>query len=161
MILIYIIIFLSCLAFLFRSDLSTIGQISFRGGWKLGLAVLGLFLLQAMLVTYMPGQAMFQMMVVIGSQALLAFLILLNRHLPGAKLFALGVILNTAVMVANGGWMPITPEAYQALGSEHTVELQARAPASKGIMLAQHETNLWFLSDVIPVDFLGRNSAMS
>lgn len=161
MILIYIIIFLSCLALLFRSDLSTIGQITFRGGWKLGPAVLGLFLLQAMLVTYVPGQTMLQMIVVIGSQTLLILLILLNRHLPGAKLFALGVILNTTVMMANGGWMPITPEAYQALGSKHTVELQARAPASKGIMLAQHETNLWFLSDVIPVNFLGRNSAMS
>jgi len=160
-ILIYIIICLSCLALLIRPDFSSIGQIKFQGGWKLGLAVLSLFLLQAMLVTYVPGQTMFQMIVVVGSQTLLILLILLNRHLPGAKLFALGVILNTTVMMANGGWMPITPETYQALGSEYTVELQARAPASKGIMLAQHETNLWFLSDVIPVDFLGRNSAMS
>lgn len=161
MILIYLIISLSCLAWLLRRDLSAIGQITFRGGWKLGLAILGLFMLQALLVTYAPGQTMFQMMVVVGSQTLLAFLIILNRHLPGAKLFALGIALNTMVMIANGGWMPITPETYQTLSSEHTVELQGRAPASKGIMLSQHETNLWFLSDIIPVDFLGHNSAMS
>lgn len=161
MILIYIIITLTVLTLLLRSDFSAIGQISFKGGWKLGGAILALFLLQATLVTYVSGQTMLQMIIVVGSQTLLAACILLNRHIQGAKLFALGVILNTVVMIANGGWMPITPETYQSLGAEQAVELQARAPASKGITLAQNETNLWILSDIIPVNLFGRKSAMS
>ena len=161
MILIYAIILLSLVAIMFRRDFSAIGQISFRGGWKLGLLVLGLFLLQAGLVIYVSGQSMFQMFVVIGSQILLALLFLLNHHIPGAKLFALGIILNTVVMIANGGWMPITPETYQSIRPERNVELQARAPASKGIMLEQHDTNLWFLTDVIPINLLGHKNALS
>lgn len=161
MILIYIIVLLSVLAILFRRDFSSIGQISFQGGWKLGLLVLGLFILQAVFVIYIPGQSTFQMIVVISSQTLLAFLILLNRHIHGAKLFALGVILNTVVMVANGGWMPITPETYQSIRPERNVELLARAPASKGIMLPQDETNLWFLTDIIPINFFGYKNALS
>ncbi|MCB0208318.1 MAG: DUF5317 domain-containing protein [Anaerolineae bacterium] len=161
MILIYAIISLSILAILIRRDFSTIGQMPFRGGWKLGLFVLGLFLLQAVFVIYVSGQNIIQMLLVISSQIVLALLFLLNRHIPGAKLFALGIILNTVVMLANGGWMPITPETYHSIRPERNVELQARAPASKGIMLEQHETNLWFLTDIIPVNYFGHKNALS
>lgn len=161
MVLIYAIVFLTALALLLGRDLNAIGSVNYRGGWKLAVLVCSLFLLQAALVIYVPGQTKFQMVVVIASQLLLALLVLLNRHIPGAKLFALGVILNTAVMIANGGWMPITPETYQSIRPDRVVEVQDRAPASKGIMLPRSETNLWFLSDIIPVNLIWHKSAMS
>lgn len=161
MILIYAIIFLIILALLFRRDLTTLGKLHYRGGWKLGVMVGGLFWLQAGLVIYAPGQTTFQMFVVLFSQLALIFLLILNRHVPGAKLFALGVILNTVVMVANGGWMPITPETYQSIRPNRVVEVQERAPASKGIMLPRSETKLWVLSDIIPVSILGHKNAVS
>jgi hypothetical protein len=160
-ILVYAIIFLIILALLFRRDLTALGQIHYRGGWKLGGIVVSLFLLQAALVLYVPGQTMFQMLIVILTQLTLIFVFLLNHHLPGAKLFALGVILNTTVMIANGGWMPITPETYHSIRPNGSLELQARAPVSKGIMVPRSETNLWFLSDIIPVSIPGHKIAMS
>jgi hypothetical protein len=123
--------------------------------------VVGLFWLQAILVIYVPGQTTFQIFVVLFSQLALIFLLLVNRHVPGAKLFALGVLLNTVVMAANGGWMPITPETYQSIRPNRVVEVQERAPASKGIMLPRHETKLWLLSDIIPISILGHKNAMS
>ena len=161
MILIYAIIFLVILALLLRRDLGALGRLQYRGGWKLGLVIGGLYFLQATLVLYVPGQTTFQMLALVLSQLALIFLFILNRHIPGAKLFALGIILNTTVMVANGGWMPITPETYQALQPNRVVELQDRTPNNKSIMMSRNETNLWFLSDIIPVSMPGRRNAMS
>jgi hypothetical protein len=160
-ILVYAIIFLFVLALLLRRDLTVLGQLHYRGGWKLGVILGSLFLLQASLVLYAPGQSTFQMVIVVLSQLTLIFLFLLNRHLPGAKLFALGVILNTTVMIANGGWMPITPETYHSITPNRVVEVQGRAPGSKGIMLPRNETELWILSDIIQVSIPGHKSAMS
>jgi hypothetical protein len=123
--------------------------------------IAGLFTLQAALVLYVPGQTTFQMLIVLLSQLALIYLFILNRRIPGAKLFALGVILNTTVMAANGGWMPITPEAYGSIQPYHVVEVQGRAPTSKGIMLPLSETNLWILSDIIKAPLPGAKSVMS
>jgi hypothetical protein len=155
------IIFLLILALLLRRDLSAIGRISYRGGWKLAAAVAGLFVLQAMMVLYVPGQTVFQLALLILSQIALVFLLLLNRHVPGAKLFALGIILNIAVMVANGGWMPVTPEIHYFVHPDRPVELQARQVNSKDVILPRTETNLWILSDIIPVMLPWRRNAVS
>jgi hypothetical protein len=160
-ILIYVLIFLVILALLLRRDLGALGRLQYRGGWKLGLVIGGLFFLQAALVLYVPGQMILQMLLLVLSQLALIFLFILNRHIPGAKLFALGIILNTTVMIANGGWMPITPETYQAIRPNRVVELQDRAPLSKSIMLPRSETNLWLLSDIIQVSIPGHKNAMS
>jgi hypothetical protein len=161
MVLAYAIILLVILALLFRRDLSAIGRISYRGGWIAPAGVIALFLAQAVLVLYAPGQTTLQRASLILSHMALIFLILLNHHVPGAKLFALGIILNTAVMLANGGWMPVTPETYHFVHPEQAVEVQARPPSSKGIILSRAETRLWILSDIVRVTLPWRRTAMS
>jgi hypothetical protein len=145
-----------------RRDLSAIGRLSFRGGWKLAVAVAGLFLVQAKLVIFVPGQTVFQMALLILSQAALVLLILVNRHIPGAKLFALGVILNTVVMVANGGWMPVTPETVEFASPDRPAVMEYGKPQdSKNIVMARSDTNLWILSDIIPVTLPWNRYAVS
>jgi hypothetical protein len=161
MILAYAVIFLVILALLFRRDLSALGQVPYRGGWKLIGLVLGLFILQAAMVLYVPGQTLLQGVILIFSQAALIFLFLLNHHVPGAKLFALGIALNVLVMVANGGWMPITPETYQFVRPGRPVVEQTRPSSSKNIILPRSETNLWILSDMIRVTLPWRRTAVS
>jgi hypothetical protein len=155
------IIFLLILALLLRRDLSAVGRISYRGGWKFAAVVAGLFVLQAMTVLYVPGQTVLQIALLILSQIALVFLLLLNRHVPGAKLFVLGIMLNIAVMVANGGWMPVTPEIHNFVHPDRPVELQARQVNSKDVILPRTETNLWILSDIIPVTLPWRRNAVS
>lgn len=87
---------------------------------------------------------------------LIGFL-LLNRGLPGAGYLLVGAILNAAVMAANGGYMPITPEALARSGHEgQIVERQGAlfVYGSKDVVLEAEDTRLWFLSDVfgIPED---------
>lgn len=162
MILAYAIFFLIILALLFRRDLSALGRVSFKGGWKLIVVIAGLFLLQATLVLFASGQSMLQMSLLVLTQLALVFLFLLNHHLRGARLFALGIALNTAVMVANGGWMPITPETYKSVHPNlPPVEAGVRAPDSKNIVLPQAEAKLWILSDIIPIILPGRGWAIS
>jgi hypothetical protein len=160
-ILAYAIIVLIVLALLLRRDLSLIGQLSYRGGWKFITVVVGLFVLQAALVLYTPGQTTLQMVTLNGSQVALMILFLLNHHLPGAKLFALGIALNVLVMLANGGWMPVTPETYHFVRPDRPVVEQTRPGNSKNIILPQSETNLWILSDIIRVSLPWRRNAMS
>jgi hypothetical protein len=160
-ILAYAIIVLILLALLFRRDLSAIGRISYRGGWKSIAIVVGLFLLQDVLVIYVPGQTIWQMVVLMASSLALIMLLLLNRHLPGAKLFALGIALNVVVMAANGGWMPITPQMYHFVHPSRPVVEQSRPANSKNIVLPQTETNLRILSDIIPVTLPWRRYAVS
>ena len=162
MILAYAIIFLLILALLLRRDLSAIGKVKVRSGKKLLVIIIGLYVAQAVLVVFVPGQTTLQMAVLILSQTALGFLFVLNRHLPGAKLFALGIFLNLLVMVANGGWMPITAATYQYVHPEWPpVEIGTRAPDSKNVILPREETNLWILSDIIPVFLPWRGWAIS
>jgi len=87
----------------------------------------------------------------VGSHLLLLGVVWANRHSPGMRWIGLGLLLNTAALVANGGWMPVSPEAVSAVGYAHLVPdvvSGLRFPQSKNIVLAIEETNLPFLSDV-------------
>lgn len=159
MVLAYLVILLVGLALLFRRDLSALGNIPYRGGWKLITIVVCLYGLQAALIVYVSGQTMLQMAILILSQVALICLLVLNRHVPGAWLFGLGIALNSVVMAANGGWMPITPEIYHYVHPERTIELQTRPPNSKNIILPRSDTTLWVLSDIIRIKLWRRWAA--
>jgi len=87
----------------------------------------------------------------IGSYALLLAVLWANRRTEGIQWIGLGLLLNLLVMVANGGWMPVTPEAITRVGLVHLApELTSgmRLYSSKDIILLARETRLWFLSDI-------------
>jgi hypothetical protein len=155
------VVFWIVVALLLRRDLGPIATRSFRGGWKLAALVVGLFLAQALMVLYVPGQTTLQIATVMVSQVAMLGLAALNRHLPGAILFASGIVLNTTVMAANGGWMPITQDMYYFVHPERVAEVQSRPPTSKGIILPRSETNLWALSDIVPLPLPWRRTAVS
>ena len=161
MILAYAIVILIVIALVLQRDLSPIGRLSYRGGWITLILVIGLFILQANFVIFAAGQSTSQMILLLGSQILLTGLILLNYHIPGAKMFALGLILNIIVMGLNSGWMPITPETYNYVHPNRQVEVFTRPPNSKNIVIPQSETTLWILSDIIRVPVPWRRYAMS
>ena len=149
------------MALILQRDLSRIGHLSFKGGlWPL-LIVVGLFVVQALFVLYQPGQDVWQMMLLILSQLTLLLMLMLNSSMPGIKLFALGIVLNLVVMMANGGWMPITPETYQFVYPERDAPLYTRPLSSKNVVLPQAETKFWILSDMIPLSLPGDRTAIS
>jgi len=83
----------------------------------------------------------------------LAFLVSIwvNRQLPGMVIICVGLLFNLTVMLANGRYMPITPEAVERIGHTQMVSVGdagARVSSSKDVVLPKEETVLWYLSDI-------------
>ena len=122
---------------------------------KLGWLALPAFAIQVYLVHFPAerGGGLFSLRagVLILSYVLLFIVVWKNRRLDGMWIIGLGLLLNFLVMVANGGFMPVTPEAltqagYTSLAS--SLESGVRVGRSKNILLTKGETRLWVLSDI-------------
>ncbi len=161
MILAYVVIIFVIAALLLRRDLSLIGQLPYRGGWLAAVLVVTIFAAQAKWAIYVNGPSNWQGIILILSQAGLLLLALINYHLPGAKLFALGVFLNILVMSVNGGWMPLEPDMYRFVHPDHAIAVDEKPFGSKNVVLPRHKTKLWFLADVIPVTLPWRQTVVS
>src|SRR5581483_8817047 len=82
------------------------------------------------------------------SYLILAGFVWWNRRLPGMWIIGLGLLSNWLVILANGGFMPITYEALVAAGRTNLVASTATGTlvfGSKDILLPLSETRLWFL----------------
>lgn len=80
----------------------------------------------------------------------------LNRNLPGIPLLLAGLALNLIVIIANGGWMPISPQTASHIDASalQALNLGSRF-GQKDILLLPQATRLEFLSDrfLLPVWF--------
>lgn len=56
-----------------------------------------------------------------------------NRHIVGAQVVALGMALNLAAILSNGGRMPATPAAMQAAGLDFAVKHNSVAAAEPNV----------------------------
>ena len=84
------------------------------------------------------------------SQTILFIFAWLNRRISGFWLLGAGLLLNLAVIVANGGFMPISPDTVQWLRPDAPANFWSvgqRLGASKDIVLPVDKTVLYFLSD--------------
>lgn len=89
----------------------------------------------------------------VGSSLLVLFALVWDLHLPGFSLIALGAAANLLAIVANGGHMPSSPEAWAALNG--VAALPTDDYSNSALMGA--ETRFAFLGDIFvlprPVPF--------
>ena len=90
--------------------------------------------------------------VIIATHAALVFIAIVNHALPGARIMALGILLNLLVMVANGGLMPISPEIIQRAGRFEPWKVGDGLPGtrltqSKDVLRLPEDTWFEFLAD--------------
>ena len=105
-----------------------------------------------------PEQVDQQKVLFLVSHLLLLAFVWRNRRLPGMQIVGLGVLCNLSVILANGGFMPIAPEALVRINPGSSL---AQWPAgfhyghSKDLILLRTNTVLWGLSDwlVLPPPF--------
>jgi hypothetical protein len=86
----------------------------------------------------------------LSSQILLLGFCWLNRRTPGIWLLALGLALNFLVIVANGGFMPISPQTASHLVSQEilqSIPTGSRFGYGKDILLLAGDTRFVWLSD--------------
>jgi hypothetical protein len=80
--------------------------------------------------------------------AILVIFVWYNRRLQGFWLLGLGLLLNLAVIAANGGLMPISPETRTTVVGEQAGSTAGSRPdGSKGVVLPVEETRLEWLAD--------------
>jgi hypothetical protein len=137
-------------AFLRGGSLRNLADFNLEWGWLAGLALT----IQIVAVYWATGDSYLYLQggALVVSSLLLLPVVWHNRRFPGLILLGLGLAINLAVMVANGGFMPITPEAVARIEHQHfIVHLDGveRMSGSKGIVLPREETALWALSDIL------------
>ena len=89
--------------------------------------------------------------------ALLAF-VSLNLRFTGIRIIAIGVLLNFAVIAANAGLMPLSPETAERVSAGAQIEevsLGSPVPNSKDVLLEKEDTRLWWLSDTLTLPGAG------
>lgn len=157
MILLLALVLSLILAHLLGGRLSNLASLPLRGP---GLA-LGALGIQVVVVYWIaPGSSLelLRVPLLTLSYIVLAVFIIWNRRLPGMWILGVGLAANWAVILANGGHMPVTYEALVAAGRGSLVTGTAPGTyvfGSKDILLPLQDTRLWFLSDifVIPPPF--------
>lgn len=117
------------LALLLGGRLRRLAELELRSAW-LFFAALGLQVV-AFPFAFLPwrtgdlaGRAIW-----LSSYGLLLLAAVLNRRLPGVRIMALGMALNLAAIVANGGHMPVTASAMRAAGESYAVQNNSAALA--------------------------------
>ncbi len=91
------------------------------------------------------------------SYVLLLWALSRNLHLWSMRILLLGTVLNFTAIIANGGLMPVSPEARLQAGMTAIGEsgFGKVLPEGTGVLLSVNQTNLWFLSDIIPISLVG------
>lgn len=120
-----------------------------RGLWLVLLAFLPQFL-----VAYLPASRdavrsdLGAAGVAVSMTVFLAFL-WINRRLAGMPLMLAGLVLNLAVMLANGGWMPVSPENATRLVGEAAMSQAAPGDriGAKDVLMRPAEMRLGPLAD--------------
>lgn len=82
------------------------------------------------------------------SMGLLVWWVWLNRELPGLGLIGGGVVMNLAGIAANGGYMPVDPEAAAYAGN---AAVYADAAVVNNSLASNEGVRLWLLTDIFPV----------
>ncbi len=92
----------------------------------------------------------------IASYGTLGALLWVNHGAAGARIIGLGLALNFLAIAANGGYMPVAPEALLAQGKDALAAqpIGTILAGSKDVLLERADTRLWVLSDVITVPWL-------
>jgi hypothetical protein len=125
-----------------------------RRGWLILLA----FLIQLAVIRTVtdPSSLGIKKAALAVTALMLLLAILPNLRWWAFRVFAVGFVLNTLAMAANGGLMPVTPENHLRVADagHETLSLGQTPPHSKVVLLAPSDTRLSFLSDTIYLPIL-------
>ena len=93
----------------------------------------------------------------ISSHLLLTWALLRNLSFRSVRLILAGSLFNLTAIVANGGLMPVTPEARSLAGMTElgSAWLGRVTPQGTGILLTADHTRLWAFTDIIPWNLVG------
>ncbi|MFQ3550172.1 MAG: DUF5317 domain-containing protein [Armatimonadota bacterium] len=140
------------IGYIFKGKLERIADVDIRHSWMI-FAPAVCYIFAKGFQIYFPynnfSEIIYSITHLVGTFMLL-FMVLCNLHISGAKLIALGLILNIFAISANSGFMPVSKEAIELVyGSEHLnkalVDEQIRSS------FVDDATKLKIFTDIIPL----------
>ena len=136
-----------------NSMVTNMATIKIRFGWLIVIAVL----VQNIPFAFSAPSSFVELKkaLLVLSYVLLLWALSRNLQSWGMRILLLGVLLNFLAIAANGGLMPVSPDArllagMPALGVSGLGQV---LPEGTGILLPIDQTHLWLLSDIIPVSW--------
>jgi len=136
-----------------NSVAANFATIKIRFGWLIIIAVL----VQSMPFALSAPSSFVELKkaLLVLSYVLLLWVLSRNLHSWGMRILLVGTLLNFSAIVANGGLMPVSPEARFWAGKPAMGEsgFGQVLPEGTGILLPIDQTHLWLLSDIIPVSW--------
>ncbi len=126
------------------------GRISAFGGHRWRLPALPFLALGAQILAFLPDESashparMFAAVLHIVSYLIMLTFVWSNRRTSWIWLIGLGLAANTAVILANGGFMPVAPSALEGVADARV----AAAGVHNNSVLLDQGTRLWALGDV-------------
>jgi hypothetical protein len=84
------------------------------------------------------------------SMTLLTLWVALNRRVPGMVLMALGLLCNFAAIVANDGYMPVSPASASFAGTISRYHDEGGTRSNNSVA-SDEGVRLWLLTDILPV----------
>lgn len=140
-----------------KGKLSNLEDLPFKG-WPLIAAGILVFFFQISILRLSDGNIAHFVFTnlkwfhVTSNTAIIAGLLLSSRE-PGYLLSSFGMLLNMIAAFVNGGRMPVSPAALEKLGLfEQLSVLQAGGTSVH--QLLDDTTNLYFISDLIPIPII-------
>jgi hypothetical protein len=108
---------------------------------------------------FLPGQSItdIKRVCMVLSYLVLFWALAHNWNFRSIRLMTVGAVMNFIAIIANGCLMPVSPEARELAQMTLLDSLQFGKilPEGSGIYLPITETNMWFLTDIIPAHSLG------
>lgn len=131
-----------------RGSFKALADLPLQMWWLLPLALA----MQALLIAWPLGEMDPKLAGTLHSSSYVVLLavVVANRRLPGVPVVGLGLAMNTLVIVANGGFIPVNAGALAMAGQQHRIETLSTGPSEKS-QLASDSTVLAFLGDWLPV----------
>jgi len=113
--------------------------------------IIGSFALQLFLFTPFIDQPLIVVPVAplyVLSMIMAAVWVALNWRIPGMPLITLGLLMNFAAIVANGGYMPVSPDAVRYAGKIAQFADGATV-SNNGLLASPDQVRLWIFTDII------------
>lgn len=120
-------------ALAFGGRLSRLGQLELRSLWLFFLAFgIQIVAFPFAFLPWTTGEGTAKALWLVSYGCLIVAAVL-NRRILGAQVVALGMALNLAAILSNGGRMPATPEAMEAAGLDFAVKHNSVAAADPNL----------------------------
>ncbi|HUI87625.1 MAG TPA: DUF5317 domain-containing protein [Anaerolineales bacterium] len=122
---------------------------SLRAAWLVVIAFLPQLLIAYLPATHQVFTGSLASVSLLASLTLFFIFAWLNRHLPGMPILIVGLLLNFVVIVANGGWMPISPQTANLLAGRDVLQVMDLGSrfGEKDVLLPVQNMQLEFLAD--------------